>query len=424
MDRHGLDLAKLNRNGASLARRISLIGSLSYRPFALLWSGQTVSRLGDSLYRIALVWWVLQKTGSATVMGTVLIVSFIPLLLFLLFGGVAVDRVPRLWVMLSSDLLRGAVVVGVALLAYFQTLAIWHIYIVSILFGFLDAFFEPAYAAAVPELAPQHVLPSANSLTVLSRQITGVVGPALGAALVGLGGSPAAFALDGVSFFISAACLMPLAGSAKRQVSSPRPSSLFDDLRQGLQAVLGNSWLWITIALAALGNITLSAPFAVALPFLVKNTLRADVSALGLLYAASALGSALTAVWLGQSRKLHRRGLIAYSALLMGSLTTLAVGLSTSLSALALALLLNGAVMTIFGLIWTYTLQELVPKDLLGRVSSIDLLGSFALIPVGFGVVGWATDQIGAPLVFMTGGLLTAALIALALAQPAIRHLD
>src|SRR5262245_2068620 len=88
---------------------IVLFLSLKHRSFALLWSGQTISRLGDSLYRVALAWWVLEKTGSATAMGTVLICSMTPMLIFLLLGGVAVDRLPRLRLMIGSDVLRGIV---------------------------------------------------------------------------------------------------------------------------------------------------------------------------------------------------------------------------------------------------------------------------------------------------------------------------
>src|SRR5437763_4098374 len=119
---------------------MALFASLKHRPFALLWSGQTISRLGDSLYRIALAWWVLQKTGSAVAMGTVLICAFTPMLLFLLLGGVAVDRLPRLRLMLASDLLRGGIVAAVALLAFADRLELWHIYLASLVFGFVDAF--------------------------------------------------------------------------------------------------------------------------------------------------------------------------------------------------------------------------------------------------------------------------------------------
>src|SRR5439155_1270360 len=85
--------------------------------------------------------------------------------------------------MLASDILRGAVVGLVALLALGGNLAIWHVYLASIVFGFVDAFFQPAYTAAVPEITPSEVLPSANSLTSLSGQLAGIAWPALGAAV-------------------------------------------------------------------------------------------------------------------------------------------------------------------------------------------------------------------------------------------------
>src|SRR5512146_2484890 len=124
---------------------MNVLRSLKHRPFALLWSGQTISRLGDSLYRIALAWWVLEKTGSAAIMGTVLIFGFTPALIFALIGGVAVDRFPRAWVMILSDLARGATVLAVTGLSAAGLLEIWHVYAASILFGVVDAFFQPAY---------------------------------------------------------------------------------------------------------------------------------------------------------------------------------------------------------------------------------------------------------------------------------------
>src|SRR4051794_30543009 len=102
---------------ASLTR-VALLRALAHRPFALLWTGQVVSRLGDYLYEIALAWWVLQETGSAAAMATVLVCAFTPMLLFLLIGGVAVDRLPRARLMLLSDLARGVVVCVVAGLAF------------------------------------------------------------------------------------------------------------------------------------------------------------------------------------------------------------------------------------------------------------------------------------------------------------------
>jgi hypothetical protein len=100
------------------------------------------------------------------------------------------------------------------------------------------------------------------------------------------------------------------------------------------------------------------------------------------------------------------------------------IGLPLSLPILlAAAFIMSGAV-NVFNLIWTNTLQEMVPHEKLGRVSSIDMLGSFVLLPVGYGIAGWAIDILGAPTVFIIGGVITAILPALALLHPAIRNLD
>jgi len=402
----------------------SVFRSLTHRFFTLLWSGQTISRLGDSLYRIALAWWVLEKTGSAAIMGTVLIFSTVPMLLFLLIGGVVVDRFNRARLMLASDLLRGIVVVIVAGLAVSQQLEVWHIFLASTIFGIVDAFFQPAYTSIVPDLTPSEALPSANSMTSLSGQAAGIIGPALGASLIALGGTPVAFMLDALSFFISAACLIPLLKVPAPRSVSPGSSSMMRDLREGIGTVFGSPWLWITIVTAALGNICTSGSIGIALPFLVKGRLHGDVHSLGWIYSALALGTALGTIWLSRYTRLRRRGLVAYSAWVFAGLMIAVMGLSSSVLLVAFAAMAIGVSFAIFGLIWTNSLQELVPHEQLGRVSSIDFLGSFALMPIGFGVVGWATDQLGAPLIFVIGGVLTVGLATLGLTHPAIRNLD
>src|SRR5215813_10309395 len=106
--------------------------SLTVRSFALLWSGQLLSALGDGIYRVALTWWILEKTGSPTAMGTIFIFASVPMLVFLLIGGVAVDRYNRARVMLLSDTLRGLLIGIVAVLAFAHRLEVWHIYVVSL----------------------------------------------------------------------------------------------------------------------------------------------------------------------------------------------------------------------------------------------------------------------------------------------------
>lgn len=387
-------------------------------------SGGTISNLGDSLYQIALAWWVLEKTSSATVMGTVLIFSFTPMLLFLLIGGVAVDRFPKVWVMLISELLCGIAVAIVALLAANNLLEIRHIYIASIIFGLVNGFYQPAYMATIPEIVPSEALNSANSLTSLSKEITHVLGPAIGAAIVGVGGTPIAFAFDSLSFFISAACLMPVVRRSQPCLTKTQPTGIISVLREGINTVLRLPWLWITIVIVALINITLGAPVNVTLPFLVKNNLYANVITLGLMYSMFSIGAVLGVVWLGHTKTIRGRGLIIHGLIIVSGLASIALGLSFTLIGFMLALLICGASVTVSNLIWINVLQEHIPRDLLGRVSSINELGSVALLPISFGLAGWATDLVGAPLVFIVGGIMTIALATIALTHPAIRHLD
>jgi predicted MFS family arabinose efflux permease len=418
---------------------MNILRSLKHRPFALLWTGQTTSRLGDSLYRIALAWWVLEKTGSAVAMGTVLVFSQIPLLLFLLIGGVVVDRLPRIRIMFVSDLLSGSVIAFVAVFSWLEVLEIWHIYIASMLFGFVEAFFFPAYQAVIPQITPPELLTSANSLSGLSQRVTGIIGPALGAALVASGGTSLTFGLDALSFFISALCVLPMfrsdldkihrkdetagAVEGERSVKAALRQG-FRDLRDGFKLVMTMPWIWITILLFGFVNIMEAGPRAVAMPCLIKKDLGADVGLLGLFGSAASLGFVAGMLWLGQYVRLHRRGWLAYLSVIITGVVLLPFAFKLPVPILVASMFIGGLSTSVFALIWTHTLQQMVPGELLGRVYSIDALGSFVLLPIGFSLSGWATDLFGAPTVFLIGGLGTMALAVLGLLHPAIRTLD
>ncbi len=407
---------------------MTLFKSLTVRSFALLWSGQQLSALGDSIYRVALAWWVLERTGSAKEMSTIFIFASTPMLVFLLVGGVAVDRYSRARVMFLSDTLRGLLIGMVALLAFAHRLEIWHIYVVSLLFGIVGAFFGPAYRAIVPQIVPRELLPSANGLTALSDQLAEIAGPALGALIVSTSGSPTAFTFDCLTFVISALCLAPLVRLALAGHVSRARKSVLHDFREGVEVVRKASWLSITIVIASLGNITFSAPLAITLPFLVKGHLHGGVGSLGLIYsmisAGSIGGTILGTVWLERTSGLRARGLFAYGLWIVGGLLIAVFGLPVTIYAIAPAAFLVGAAFTVPNLIFITTLQELIPGRMLGRVTSIATLGSIALVPVGSGLVGWATDYLGAPTIFILSGILTALLASLALLHPVIRNLD
>jgi MFS family permease len=401
-----------------------LFAALDSRSFTVLWIAQTLSRVGDRVYLIAIAWWVVETTGSAAAMAAVLIAGLIPTLLLLLLGGVAVDRWSRARLMFVSDVARGLLVGSAAILAAAGLLAMPLLLALAACFGAVDAFFEPAYTAIVPQLVPIELRPSANSLTELSRRLARVGGPALGAVVVAVASVPTAFALDSVSFGLSAVGMLVISRRVGTTPPHEAPGNPLQDVREGLQAVFAVPWLWITILVATVANITLAGPLDAVMPVLVTRHLGGGVALLGGLDALAGVGSVCAAVWLGSRSRLRHRGLLIYLPWIACALAIAALGLPISVAAAGALMLAIGVALTTVGLVWTNALQEFVPENLLGRVSSIDFLGSAALIPIGFVGAGVMADLTGPALVFCAGGLVTAALVAAALLHPAIRRLD
>src|SRR5207244_4034288 len=157
----------------------------------------------------------------------------------------------------------------------------------------------------------------------------------------------------------------------------------------------------ISIAIFSIANITLTAPISVALPYYIKEGLHADVRLLGIAYSLFAAGSLATTVWLGRGLPEHGRGVRLYTTVIALGVMTVGLGFSASSLAISLVVLTIGALLPVFGLIWINVLQQFVPRELLGRVSSIDYLGSALFLPIGYGLAGWGANQIGAQLVFL-----------------------
>jgi len=406
---------------------MSIFRSLRHRAFALLISGQTLSRVGDFLYQVALAWWVLEKTHSGVAMGMVFVATMIPNLLFVLIGGVIADRMSRVRLLFFSDMGRGLVMMVITWLAFTNQLEIWMVYIGSLLFGFADAFFMPALQALVPQVAPVDDITSANVLNSLSMQLGRVAGPAIGGLLVGFGGTTLAFGINAASFFIAGLSLVPLLSipaPAQPTEAEFTPQHLIEDLRDGFHTIIASPVLWITILVAAFTNITLAGPFSIGMPFLVQNHLGGDEKLLGLLYSIFPIGYAISSLVLGSVKRLRFRGVAIYLCSAIAGIGLGVFGLNLPLWALIVAALINGAALEIVRLIWVNILQELVPQEKLGRVFSIDSLGSFALLPLGFALTGWLIDWVDIVIIFVVAGGMTALLSLLPLFHPQIRNLD
>ena len=403
-----------------------MLAPLRDRRFALLWVGQAISFLGDRTYGIALPFLIFEQGGTASQISLAFTCFSIAQVVFLLVGGVLVDRWPRRLVMLTADGVRALILVILVGLLLTDRFALWHIYVVSAGFGFFSAFFMPAAASIVPELVKPERLVAANALRSLSMDLSQIVGPLLGSALVAVAGVTLAMGFDAASFLVSAACVFAIGSgrrAAPRSSASERERSYLQDIADGFRYVAASQWLWVTITIFALANVFLMGTLNIALPVLAAERL-GGAGGLGTVLAAMAAGSILSALIVGRFDRLRHRGILAYGAVLLSGVVIGALGLSSGLlSAAALAAVL-GAGVAVFGVIWEATLQERVPTEALGRVVSIDMLGSFALLPVGYLLVGALIPAVGLTGTMLIGGIGTVALAVCGLSLRAIRSLD
>lgn len=422
----------------SLADRLpreGLLSALRHRPFALLWVGDLVSRVGDALTNVAVAWWVLEETGSSAAMAQVLIALTVPMLLLLLVGGVVVDRMDRLRLLLVCDVVRGLVVALIAVLAALGALRFWHLIGLSAVFGTAVAFTYPAFVALARTLVPPEAITSAVSLRSLGVRGAAVVGPAVGGLIVATGGTSVAFGLDAASFVAAGA----LVAAVRRDTARPRPelrpqpakfgperlSAAVTDLQEGFETVFASPALWVTIAVAGVSIPMMNGPYQATLPLLVDEELGGSVRVYSVMTAAVAVGSVVVAVWLGQrGRRMRRRGPVMYAAWVGAAGCVAALGLGVP-AWLGVALLAGyGAGWGLVNLLWATLFQELVPQEQQGRVASIDGLGSLALAPIGYAVAGWSADRWGASETFLAGGLAGMAIVAAGLLHPGVRAVD
>lgn len=400
-------------------RGLAIVEPLRHRDFRLLWSGQTISFFGNAIYGVALPFQILALKGSALQLGTGFALSTTASLVTLLFGGVAVDRFSRRRIILASDLLSGAVVTAIAAVGLTGHLRIEFIYVAAVFFGAASAFYLPAMSAIIPDLVPRDVLVAGNSLRGLSRQVNRVIGPLAGGLLVSGVGPPAAFAVDGVTFFVSFGIF--LASTDAPSLAGLR-KSLWAELREGFRFTASVPWLWITIWAFAVINFFYFAPLTVGLPLLVNNVLGGGAKVFGLIGSAAGVGEIVTGLAIGQFR-VRRLGIFLYLTSAAEGIAILAIGLVPQLPVVMFANAVFAAGVFAFTVHWDSALQRLVPRNLLGRVTSLDWFGAILLGP-GAPILAAVLAQHSGPRgIFVICGGVAAILSVAGLGIPAIRRL-
>jgi MFS family permease len=380
---------------------------LRNRDFALLWSGQAVSQLGDGVFTVTLALEALRVDRSASGLSYVLAARLVPALLFVLLGGVVVDRFPRRLALLASDAAQGIAVAVIAVVAATGHVNLLGLVIMAVVFGLGDAVFFPASTAITPELVPVGQLVGASALNQTSTQLARVlIGPAVGGIIVGLLGTVWGFTIDAASFAVSVAALTGISGGQARP--GREASSPIAEFREGLRFLFSERWLWITELGASVGNFVAFSPLGALVPLLVKQVLNGDGIALGLVLAAGGLGGVLASVLLGHRNPPRHRLLALWIGWGLSGVGVLGLGLVPNLW------LAGGVAFVTYGLdaygsvLYDPLIQQGVPPELLGRVASVSYVLSFALSPLGLVAAGALANGIGVRATLVIGGGITA----------------
>jgi MFS family permease len=378
-----------------------------------------VSSFGNSVSNIAVPFQLLALGASPLQLGIALGLETLTSVAFLLLGGVLADRLPRRTLILGSDLLGGSVVGGVALLSAAGQLRIEHLYVAAVALGAADAFLSPAYNAIIADLVPADILRAGNAARLLGRSLTRIVGPTVGGLVVALAGPAPAFGIDALTFLISFGTLL-LANPARRALGPS--ASILRDIREGFGYVFSVRWLWTTTVYFMFVNVAFAGQ-SVMTPLLVRDTLGSDARVYGLVSAAYGVGTIVASI--GIAHLVTRRpGRVLYMFEVLAGMSVLAIGLVPVLPVVVVSMAVAGAALASSTVIWEALLQRQVPERMLGRASSINLLGNSLINPVGPIAAAALIGAVGPPATFAITGAYALALASIGLIASPIRHLE
>ena len=397
-----------------------LVPVLRHRDFRMLFAGQAVSVVGDALLPIALAFAVLDELGGgAGQLGLVLAAQVVPMTFLVLPAGVWADRMSRRALMLASDLGRAVVQALAAALLLSGRAELWHLVVLSALYGGLEALFRPAAGGMLPALVPPGELQQANALIGLAQNVGQVVGPAAAGALIVVLSPGAALAVDAATFVVSAAFLLVLREPARPARPPGHEPHFWSELKGGLAEVRRRRWmLGFMPAFSAYHLVAL--PCVLALGAVVADQDLGGAGAWAVISTCFGVGT-IAGSAIGLRWKPRRPMQAAALAFLGASCQPAIIALAGSTAAIAAFQALAGVAVAIGFAQWETTLGRLIPARALSRVTSLDWFSTVGLMPLGYAVAGPLSEAVGLRETMVGASIFTIALFGAALAAPAVR---
>ncbi|MBC2869566.1 MFS transporter [Streptomyces mexicanus] len=385
-------------------RKSSMFSSLKVRNYRLFFMGQVVSNTGTWMQRIAQDWLVLSLTGSSAAVGITTALQFLPMLLFGLYGGVLVDRLPKRPTLLCTQSAMALTGLALAALTLTGHVQVWHVYVAAFAMGLATVVDNPARQSFVSEMVGPEQLQNAVSLNSANFQSARLIGPAVAGVMITGAGTGWAFLANGLSFAAPITGLLLMRARELHVVErTPRGKG---QLREGLRYVAGRpDLIWPIVLVGFIG--TFGFNFPVWLSAYADDVFRAGAGAYSLFNTVMAVGSLVGALLAARRGTARLRVLIAAAA---------AFGALEIVAALAPQYWLFALLMApigVFGLTVNVTantaVQMATDPAMRGRVMSLFMMVFMGGTPLGAPLVGWVTDTWGARIGFAFGGVISLA---------------
>lgn len=393
-----------------------LLRPLRERNFRLFFLGQATSQIGSGMAPVAVAFAVLAH-GTVSDVGYVLAAETVPLVIFLLIGGVVGDRISRRRLMLLSDSLRTLSELALGIWILFGNPPLWGFMVLAALMGVGQSFFNPSMTGIVPQLLSSETLQQGNALNGISTSSGRIIGPAVAGVIVAVSSPSWAILADAATYFVS---VISLALIRVDWNGAEQPEDFMTLLREGWREFWSRSWLWVIVIQSACVNALIASIFVLG-PLIAEQSL-GGASSWGVILAASGVGSVVGGVVM---LRVHPRRPLFVANLwaMLFPLPLFFLGARWAVSFIALAAFVAGVSLAVFSVQWTTTLQREVPPQVLSRVSAYDWFGSLVFLPLGMALVGPVSSKIGITTTLVGCGALIFLLIIATLMVPSVVRL-
>ncbi|WP_136033957.1 MFS transporter [Microbacterium sp. PF5] len=392
------------------------LAAMQDRNFRWFFLARAITMITGSMSSIALAFAVLEIDNDARSLSIVLAAFTVSNIVFVLFGGVIADRLPRALIIQSCYVVDILSIGAMAALLFTGTATVPLLAILSVVNGASTAFVLPAMQGIIPQLTTPEHLQQANAMLSFVRSAVTIGGPVIAGVVVAAAGPAWAMVVQAAGWLVAIPVLA--------LVKLPPPAAeggttMFHDLRIGWHEFWSRSWLWTIVLAFMIMNAIHVGAWGVVGPYIAKNDDRLGITGWGWVLSAEGVGvllMTLLLMWVPLRRPL-RYGMIGMAAFAI-PLTVL--GVHPGVVLLAMAAFLAGAGAEVFATGWNLAMMENVPGEKLSRVASYDMLGSFVVMPIGTLVYGWLITQADPATVLIASGAVYGTIALATLAVPSV----